>query len=82
MVLRAARDSISTSRGLTPSRSMVGRPAGATDGGRGILVRTGYGTAEEDRPIDGVDAAPIVDTLLDAATWILLQERAAAVART
>jgi D-glycero-D-manno-heptose 1,7-bisphosphate phosphatase len=41
--------------------------AGAT----GILVRSGYGRAAEREPPDSLRAAVIVDTLLDAAQWIL-----------
>ena len=40
-------------------------------GGRGILVRTGYGAEEENRPSDGVQADAIVNNLVEAASWIL-----------
>jgi D-glycero-D-manno-heptose 1,7-bisphosphate phosphatase len=40
-------------------------------GGRGILVRTGYGAEEENRPSDGLQADAIVNNLIEAASWIL-----------
>jgi len=40
-------------------------------GGRGILVRTGYGAREEERPQDGLVADAIVNNLIEATGWIL-----------
>jgi D-glycero-D-manno-heptose 1,7-bisphosphate phosphatase len=40
-------------------------------GGRGILVRTGYGADEEQRPPDGLAADAVVNNLVEAASWIL-----------
>ena len=40
-------------------------------GGRGILVRTGYGAREEQLPQAGVVADAIVNNLIEAAAWIL-----------
>jgi D-glycero-D-manno-heptose 1,7-bisphosphate phosphatase len=40
-------------------------------GGRGILVRTGYGVSEESRPQDGLAADAVVDNLIAATSWIL-----------
>ena len=40
-------------------------------GGRGILVRTGYGAEEENRPSDGLQADAVVNNLIEAASWIL-----------
>jgi D-glycero-D-manno-heptose 1,7-bisphosphate phosphatase len=40
-------------------------------GARGVLVRTGYGAAEEHRPSAGVTADAIVNNLVEAASWIL-----------
>ena len=40
-------------------------------GARGVLVRTGYGAAEEHRPTAGVTADAIVNNLVEAASWIL-----------
>jgi D-glycero-D-manno-heptose 1,7-bisphosphate phosphatase len=42
-----------------------------TIGGQGILVRTGYGADEEQRPPDGVAADAVVNNLVEAASWIL-----------
>jgi D-glycero-D-manno-heptose 1,7-bisphosphate phosphatase len=42
-----------------------------TIGGQGILVRTGYGAGEEQRPPDGVRADAVVNNLVEAASWIL-----------
>ena len=40
-------------------------------GGKGILVRTGYGADEENRPPDGLSADAIVNNLVEAASWVL-----------
>jgi D-glycero-D-manno-heptose 1,7-bisphosphate phosphatase len=40
-------------------------------GGRGILVRTGYGAREEEHPQDGLTADAIVNNLIEATGWIL-----------
>jgi D-glycero-D-manno-heptose 1,7-bisphosphate phosphatase len=40
-------------------------------GGRGILVRTGYGAREEQRPQKGLAADAVVNNLIEAAGWIL-----------
>ena len=42
-----------------------------TIGARGILVRTGYGMAEEARPQDGLTADAVTDNLTGAVSWIL-----------
>ena len=73
LVEKAVRD-----LGLDPARSFVvgdkwldvglARSVGA----RGILVRTGTGAAEEARPQPGVSADVIVDNLIGAVSWILL----------
>jgi D-glycero-D-manno-heptose 1,7-bisphosphate phosphatase len=78
LVDRAAKDI-----GLDPSRSFVvgdkwldvglARAVGA----RGILVRTGYGAAEESRPKPGLAADAIVDNLAAAASWILSNPQSA-----
>ena len=43
--------------------------------GRGVLVRTGYGQAEETRPRPNLAADAIVDNLIGAAGWILRHVR-------
>ena len=45
----------------------LGRAAGLTT----ILVRTGYGPSVEALPRDGVTADFVVETLMDAVSWIL-----------
>ena len=40
-------------------------------GGRGILVRTGYGAREERQPQHGLSADAIVNNLMEAVAWIL-----------
>jgi len=40
-------------------------------GGRGVLVRTGYGATEETRPPEGLRADAIADNLIGAVSWIL-----------
>jgi hypothetical protein len=40
-------------------------------GGKGILVRTGYGAAVEQQPPSGVTADAIVNNLVEAASWVL-----------
>jgi D-glycero-D-manno-heptose 1,7-bisphosphate phosphatase len=45
--------------------------AGDAVGARGILVRTGYGRTEEAAPKPRCAPAAIVDTLIEAASWIL-----------
>jgi D-glycero-D-manno-heptose 1,7-bisphosphate phosphatase len=40
-------------------------------GSRAVLVRTGYGTTEEQRPREGLKADAILDNVIGAASWIL-----------
>jgi D-glycero-D-manno-heptose 1,7-bisphosphate phosphatase len=40
-------------------------------GAQGVLVRTGYGATEEDRPQAGLEADAVVDNLVEAVSWIL-----------
>jgi D-glycero-D-manno-heptose 1,7-bisphosphate phosphatase len=46
-----------------------------TVGARGVLVRTGYGAIEETRPPDGLAADVVVDNLIEAVSWILLNRQ-------
>jgi D-glycero-D-manno-heptose 1,7-bisphosphate phosphatase len=72
LVDRAARE-----LGVDPARSFavgdrwVDVALARSVGARGILVRTGYGTTEEARPPDGLEAHAVVDNLAGAASWIL-----------
>jgi D-glycero-D-manno-heptose 1,7-bisphosphate phosphatase len=64
--------------GIEPERSFVigdkwldvglARAVGA----RGLLVRTGYGITEERRPPPGLAADAVVDNLIDAVSWVLM----------
>ena len=49
--------------------------AGRAAGTRTIMVRTGYGRADEAAPRAGVEADAITDNLAAAASWILIQPR-------
>ncbi len=44
-------------------------------GGRGVLVRTGYGAVEETRAPQGLAADAVVDNLAGAASWIISRNR-------
>jgi D-glycero-D-manno-heptose 1,7-bisphosphate phosphatase len=72
LVDRAAREF-----GIDPARSFVvgdrwlDVELARTIGGRGILVRTGYGATEEARPPQDLSADAVVDNLVGAASWIL-----------
>jgi D-glycero-D-manno-heptose 1,7-bisphosphate phosphatase len=44
-------------------------------GARGVLVRTGYGALEETRPPEGLAADAVVDNLIEAVSWILLNRQ-------
>ena len=63
--------------GIDPARSFVvgdrwlDVELARTIGGRGILVRTGYGATEEARPPQDLSADAVVDNLVGAASWIL-----------
>jgi D-glycero-D-manno-heptose 1,7-bisphosphate phosphatase len=67
--------------GVDPSRSFsvgdrwldvaLGRGAGA----RGVLVRTGFGAAEESQPPADLVADAVVNNLVEAVGWILAQTR-------
>jgi D-glycero-D-manno-heptose 1,7-bisphosphate phosphatase len=72
LVDRAARD-----LGVDPARSFAIGDRWAdvalarTVGGRGVLVRTGYGALEENRAPDGLRADAVVNNLVEAASWVL-----------
>jgi D-glycero-D-manno-heptose 1,7-bisphosphate phosphatase len=64
--------------GIEPERSFVigdkwldvglARAVGA----RGLLVRTGYGIGEERRPPPDLSADAVVDNLIEAVSWVLM----------
>jgi histidinol-phosphate phosphatase family protein len=43
-------------------------------GAKGILVRTGYGATEEHQPPDGLVADAVVHNLVEAASWVLMNQ--------
>ena len=47
--------------------------AAQTAGATAVMVRTGYGLTELEKPRAGTTPAYIADTLIDATTWILRQ---------
>jgi D-glycero-D-manno-heptose 1,7-bisphosphate phosphatase len=74
---RALVDRAATELGVDPRRSFtVGDrwldiALARTIGARGILVRTGYGADEEQRPPADLSADAVVNNLVEAASWIL-----------
>ena len=74
LVDRAAREF-----GIDPARSFVVGDRwldvglARTIGGRGVLVRTGYGATEEARAPQGLAADAVDDNFAAAASWILRQ---------
>ena len=78
---RALVDRAIAAFGIDPTRSFavgdrwfdvaLARAVGA----KGVLVRTGYGAQEEQRPTGGVVPHVVVDNLVEAGSWILGQLR-------
>ena len=72
MIDRAARE-----LGLDPTASFVVGDkwldvgTACAVGARGVLVRTGYGAGEEQKPQPDVSADIVVDNLIEAVGWIL-----------
>lgn len=72
LVDRAARDlNVDAVRSFTVGDRWLDVALARNIGGRGILVRTGYGADEERRPADGLAADAVVNNLVEAASWIL-----------
>lgn len=72
LVDRAARElGIDPTGSFTVGDRWLDVELARTVGGRGILVRTGYGAREEQSPPTGLTADAIVDNLIGAAAWIL-----------
>ncbi|HKT80607.1 MAG TPA: HAD family hydrolase [Vicinamibacterales bacterium] len=72
LVDRAARElGIDPARAFTVGDRWLDVGLARTVGGRGILVRTGYGDREERMPQPGLTADAIVDNVIGAAAWIL-----------
>ena len=76
MLRRAAADlNVDLARSVVVGDRWHDIQAGTTAGTRTVLVRTGYGRTEEQRPKPGVRADAIVDNLIEAVSWIVGQPR-------
>jgi D-glycero-D-manno-heptose 1,7-bisphosphate phosphatase len=76
LVDRAARElGVNPERSFTVGDRWVDIALARTIGGRGVLVRTGYGAGEEQRPPGDLAADAVVDNLAAAASWILVNSR-------
>lgn len=78
LVHRAAEEfGIDPRQSFTVGDRWVDVALARTVGARGVLVRTGYGALEETRPPEGLIADVVVDNLIGAVSWILLNRRPA-----
>jgi D-glycero-D-manno-heptose 1,7-bisphosphate phosphatase len=76
LVDRAVREfGVDPARSFTVGDRWADVGLARTVGGRGILVRTGYGAGEEHRAPDGLRADVVVNNLVEAASWILAHRR-------
>lgn len=72
LVDRAARElGIVPEQSFTVGDRWVDVGLARTIGGKGVLVRTGYGYREEARPQDGLEADAVVNNLVEAVSFIL-----------
>ena len=72
MVDRAVRElGIDPTRSFTVGDRWLDVALARTVGARGVLVRTGYGLREEQKPIAGLTADALVNNLAEATGWIL-----------
>lgn len=72
MLIKAARDlDLDLSRSVAVGDKWTDVQAGIAAGGRGVLVRTGYGRATEANPIAGVQPAAVADNVMGAVAWLL-----------
>ena len=72
LVERAARDlELDVSRSVVVGDKWSDIGLARAVGARGILVRTGYGGSQEAVPPSGLRADTVVETLMDAVSWIL-----------
>jgi D-glycero-D-manno-heptose 1,7-bisphosphate phosphatase len=76
MLRRAASDlDIDLARSIVIGDRWHDVEAGRRAGTRTVLVRTGYGRTEEQRPKPGIRADAIADNLIEAVSWILQESR-------
>jgi D-glycero-D-manno-heptose 1,7-bisphosphate phosphatase len=77
MIEDAARDlALDVARSFVIGDKWLDVGLAAAAGASGVLVRTGYGRQEaETGPPEGIVPAAVLDTLGDAATWILANPR-------
>ena len=72
MVDRAVRElGVDPARSFTVGDRWLDVALARTVGARGVLVRTGYGLTEEQKPKPDVRADAVVNNLAEAAGWIL-----------
>jgi D-glycero-D-manno-heptose 1,7-bisphosphate phosphatase len=72
MIERACRDmQLDLARSAMVGDRWLDVSCGRAAGVRSILVRTGHGGHEADRPPDGVTADAILNNLMEAVAWIL-----------
>jgi histidinol phosphatase-like enzyme len=72
MALRAAGDlAIDLARSVVIGDRWRDLAVATAVGGRGILVKTGYGATEALNPPPGVAADAVCDDLIGAAVWLL-----------
>jgi D-glycero-D-manno-heptose 1,7-bisphosphate phosphatase len=77
LVDRAARElGIDPRRSFTVGDRWLDVALARAIGGAGVLVRTGYGLTEEQKPVEGLEADAVVDNLAAAASWILRKRKA------
>ena len=76
LVQQAARDlDLALDRSFTVGDKWADVKMARAVRARGVLVRTGYGAAEEARPHGDLRAAAVADNLMDAAAWIIREHR-------
>jgi D-glycero-D-manno-heptose 1,7-bisphosphate phosphatase len=76
LVDRAARElGIDPRRSFTVGDRWLDVALARAIGGAGVLVRTGYGLTEEQKPVNGLEADAVVDNLAAAASWILRKRK-------
>jgi len=72
LVDRAIRElSVDPARSFTIGDRWLDVALARNIGGRGVLVRTGYGADQERHPPEGLVADAIVNNLVEAVSWIL-----------